>query len=165
MLAFPMVSAPYECPIYFSRLVAKWSVYRRIYHPQAREFIFPQLNVNQHIGLHTSQVSKAITVIQHKCCSSRFEKNEGPRERDPFSNKLDTIGTFLVVLRLLFHMLFICLTSTLGFERVTGRRQETRSSTSQHVCPSLPSPSVDAGPSPVSMSSHLCSHSPVLLLW
>lgn len=77
-----MVSTPYKCPIYFSSLVAKCNVYRRIYHLQARGFIFPLPSVNYDVDLYTLWVSKSVTGIQHyQCCSSMFDgKSTGPRE-------------------------------------------------------------------------------------
>lgn len=81
-LSFPMVRAPYECPISFCGLVATWSVWRRICHLQAREFIFPLPSVNGDVDSATSQVSKSITGSQDsQCCSSRLGgKPAAPRE-------------------------------------------------------------------------------------
>lgn len=84
-------------------------------------------------------------MIQHqKSCGYRFDgKNEGPGEVEPCSDALDAVYTFLVVLRLLFHILLIICNSTLGFERVTGRKREIRLLPAKPVCLPMLSPSVD----------------------
>lgn len=87
-------------------------------------------------------------IQHHKCCGSRFDgKNEGSGDVEPCSNALDVIYTFLVVLRLLFHILLIICNSTLGFERVTGRKREICLLPAKPVCLPMLSPSVDTVPS------------------
>lgn len=142
-----MVSTPYECPIYFSSLVAKWSVYRRIYHLQAREFIFPLPSVNYDVDLYTLQVSKSVTVMQHyKCCRSGFDgKNAEPTE-STILKCINIICILFVILRLLFHTLFALVVVHWDMTGLLAEARKYGLLPANPVCLAMLSPSLDVVP-------------------
>lgn len=127
-----MVSAPYECPIYFSSLVAKWSIYRSIFHLQTRVFIFPLPSVNYGVDLHTLQVSKSDPALQE--LQFQVWRKERRTELASFSTVL---AVFVLYLSLSGCYFTYCLISSVAvYGNLTGLLAEARkySLPAAHVC-------------------------------